>query len=345
MMADVVAARHSPHYRPLRTRLVGSMAGFGALTLAVCVLAPLVGRTPISLMRAFDQSIPFADNLDAQIFFIARLPRVLAAALIGGSLASAGVVFQALLRNPLADPFTLGISAGASAGAMFAIVLGASITALPPLPVASLLGAFLGATIVYRLATLRRAPLSTSVLLLAGVTLNSFFGASVMGLQFVADFTQVARAARWLMGDLDVGSFAPILASLPLLIPAGIVFAMLPSSLNVLSLGSDAAASRGVDVHRAQRLAFLGAALATAGSVSLAGPVGFVGIIVPHMVRLVVGGDHRIVLPASALLGAAFLVTCDLVARTAFGAVELPVGIVTAVIGGPFFLWLLVSKG
>jgi iron complex transport system permease protein len=332
-------------YRPVRTKLVASLLGFGILAAAVCLLAPLVGSTPISLMRAFDRSVPFAENVDAQIFFIARLPRVLAAAMIGATLASAGVVFQALLRNPLADPFTLGISGGASAGAMTAIVLGASIAAVPPVPVASLLGAALGATIVYRLATLRRAPLSTSVLLLAGVTLNAFFAAAVMGLQYVADFTEVARAARWLMGDLDVGSFGPLLATLPLLIPAVAIFALLPSSLNVLSLGSDAAAARGVDVHRSQRLSFLGATLATAGAVSLAGPVGFVGIIVPHMVRLVVGGDHRILLPASALLGAAFLVACDLIARTAVASIELPVGIITAVIGGPFFLWLLVRQG
>ncbi len=342
----VVAAVQSPAtYRPVRTKLLVSLAGFGTLAVVVCALAPLVGRTPVSLARAFDQSIPFADNVDAQIFFIARLPRVLAAALIGGTLAAAGVVFQALLRNPLADPFTLGISAGASAGAMTAIVLGATVAGIPPVPVASLLGAVLGASIVYRLATLRRSPLSTSILLLAGVTLNSFFAAWVMGLQYVADFTQVARAARWLMGDLDVGSFGPIVATLPLVIPAVILFAMLPSSLNVLSLGADAAAARGVDVHRAQRMAFLGAALATAGAVSLAGPVGFVGIIVPHMVRLLVGGDHRIVLPASTLLGAAFLVICDLIARTVVGSVELPAGIITAIIGGPFFLWLLVRKG
>jgi len=344
-MTGVTAPQYAVRGGPVRTKLIASLAGFGALAVATCVVAPLVGRTPVNLARAFNTSIPFAENVDAQIFFIARLPRVLAAALIGGSLASAGVVFQALLRNPLADPFTLGISAGASAGAMVAIVLGASIAAVPPVPLASLLGAILGASIVYRLATLRRTPLSTSVLLLAGVTLNSFFSASVMGLQFVADFTQIARAARWLMGNLDVGGFGPILATLPLMIPALVIFAMLPSSLNVLSLGADAAAARGVDVHRAQRLSFLGAALATGGAVSLAGPVGFVGIIVPHMVRLMVGGDHRVVLPASALLGGAFLVTCDLIARTAFNSVELPVGIVTAVIGGPFFLWLLVRKG
>jgi iron complex transport system permease protein len=332
-------------HRPLRTRLITAVAGFGLLAAVVCLLAPLAGSSSISLTRAFDRSIPFADNVDAQIFFIARLPRVLAAALIGATLAAAGVVFQALLRNPLADPYTLGISAGASAGAMLAIITGTTVALIPPVPVMSLVGAALGAVIVYRLATLRRSPLSTSVLLLAGVTLNSFFGAAVMGLQYIADFTQIARAARWLMGDLDVGSFRPIVATLPLIVPAALLFAVLPASLNLLSLGSDAAASRGVDVQRAQRLAFLGAALATAGAVSLAGPVGFVGIIVPHVVRLLVGGDHRVLLPAAALAGAAFLVSCDLIARTAIATVQLPVGIITAVIGGPFFLWLLVRKG
>jgi iron complex transport system permease protein len=344
-VAIATATPRTVAYRPIRTRLVASLTGFALLTVAICIVAPLVGSTPVSLARALDRSIPFADNVDAQIFFIARLPRVLAAVVIGATLAAAGVVFQALLRNPLADPFTLGISAGASAGAMAVIVLDLAVTVVPPVPVASLIGAAVGASIVYRLATLRRAPLSTSILLLAGVTLNSFFGACVMALQYVADFTQIARAARWLMGDLDVGSFTPILATLPLVIPAFAIFATLPSALNVLSLGADAAAARGVDVHRAQRLAFLGSALATAGAVSLAGPVGFVGIIVPHLVRQIVGGDHRILLPASALAGAAFLVACDLIARTAVTSTELPVGIVTAVIGGPFFLWLLVRKG
>ncbi len=343
-MGTVANARSILPYRHVRSKMLLSLTAFGAIAVVVCAVAPLIGSTPVSLARALDRSIPFADNVDAQIFFIARLPRVLAAAIIGATLASAGVVFQALLRNPLADPFTLGISAGASAGAMTAIVFGAATTAtIVPVPAASLAGAALGATIVYRLATLRRTPLSTTVLLLAGVTLNTFFGAVVMGLQYVADFTQVARAARWLMGDLDVGSFWPIVATLPLILPALAIFAVLPSSLNVLSLGADAAASRGVDVHRSQRLAFLGAALATAGAVSMTGPVGFVGIIVPHIVRLLVGGDHRLVMPASALFGATFLVLCDLVART-IAQVELPVGIVTALIGGPFFLWLLVRQ-
>jgi iron complex transport system permease protein len=331
---------------PLRGRLAVTLLGFGAVAVAACVLAPLVGSTPIRLSRALDSSIPMADNVDAQIFFIARLPRVMAGAIAGAALAAAGVVFQAMLRNPLATPFTLGVSAGASLGAMLATVLGASFALGPlsPVPLASLAGASVASAIVYWLATPYRRAMSTSVLLLAGVTLNSFFSALIMFVQYVADFSQVYRAVRWVMGDLDVGSFQPILAVLPLLAVAFGLFALLPSSLNLLSVGTDAAATRGVDVARAQRLAFVSASLATAAAVSLAGPIGFIGIVVPHLVRLIVGVDHRLVLPASALFGAAFLVACDLAARTIMAPLEIPVGVVTAILGGPFFLWLLVRQ-
>jgi iron complex transport system permease protein len=331
----------------VRARLALTVAGFGGLAIATCLLAPTIGTTSISLARVFDRSIPFDQNVDAQIFFVARLPRVLAGALVGSALASAGVVFQALLRNPLATPFTLGVSAGASLGAMLVIIFGAGLAAgaVPAVPAASFTGAALAAGMVYRLATRRGHAMSTSVLLLAGVTLNSFFSALIMFVQYLADFAQVYRAARWIMGDLDVGGFDTLTTSLPLVAAAFVLFALLPSSLNLLSLGSDAAAARGVDVARAQRLAFFSASLATSAAVSLAGPIGFVGIVVPHLVRLMVGVDHRIVLPASALFGAAFLVACDLIARTALAPIEIPVGVVTAMIGGPFFLWLLVRNG
>jgi len=332
--------------RPIRARLTVTLAGFGALALVTCLLAPLVGTTPISLARVFDRSIPFADNVDAQIFWVARMPRVAAGACVGAALAAAGVVFQAMLRNPLATPFTLGVSAGSSLAAMLVILFGASFAVGPfsAVPLASFVGAGVAAAIVYRLATLQGRAMSTAVLLLAGVTLNSFFSALIMFAQYIADFTQLARAMRWVMGDLDVGSFQPILASFPLLLVAFGLFALLPSSLNLLSVGVDAAATRGVDVARTQRLAFLSASLATAAAVSLAGPIGFVGIVVPHLVRLMVGVDHRVVLPASALFGAAFLVACDLIARTILAPIEVPVGVVTAILGGPFFLWLLVRK-
>lgn len=333
--------------RPIRARLVATIAVYGALAVVTCLLAPLVGSTPISFSRVFDRSIPFIENVDAQIFFVARMPRVLAGAVVGAALASAGVVLQALLRNPLATPFTLGVSAGAALGAILAISFGAAIAFGPfsAVPLASFAGAILAASIVYGLATKPGRPMSTSVLLLAGVTLNSFFSALILFVQYMSDFTETFRTVRWLMGDLDVGSFVPVLGALPLLLAAFAVFGMLPSSLNLLSVGAEQAATRGVDVARVQRLAFVSSALATAAAVSLAGPIGFVGIVVPHLVRLMVGVDHRIVLPASALFGAAFLVACDVVARTVLAPVEVPVGVVTAMLGGPFFLWLLVRKG
>jgi ABC-type Fe3+-siderophore transport system permease subunit len=253
---DAVAAA-----RPIRARLALTVSGFGLLTVMTCALAPLVGSTPIDLGRALDPSLPFASNVDAQILFIARLPRVLAGALVGAALASSGVVFQALLRNPLATPFTLGVSAGASLGAMLVIILGGTIA-----------------------------------------------------------------------------------GSLPLILASGAIFAVLPSSLNLLGVDADSASARGVDVAATQRWAFVSASMATSAAVALAGPIGFVGIVVPHLVRLLVGVDHRIVLPASALFGASFLVACDLVARTLLAPVEMPVGVVTAIIGGPFFLWLLVRE-
>ena len=329
---------------PVRRRLWTVLPLFAAAALAAVLLAPTVGSTPISLARAFDRAVPWAENVDAQIFFVARLPRVLAAALVGASLAASGVVLQALLRNPLATPFTLGVSAGAALGAMLVIAAGLDMGALgvSSVPLASFTGSIVATAIVYWLARSQRRGLSTNVLLLAGVTLNSFFSALILFVQYLADFTQAFRTVRWLMGDLDVGSYGPIVAALPLVVLSFIAFAVLARSLNLLSLGSDAAAARGVDVVRAERLAFLSASLATGAAVSLAGPIGFIGIVVPHLVRLLVGADHRVVLPASACFGAAFLIGCDLVSRTVMAPMELPVGIVTAMIGGPFFLWQLV---
>jgi iron complex transport system permease protein len=329
---------------PLRRRLSIVVPVCLAAAAVATLVAPTVGSTSISLARVFDRSLPWTDNVDAQIFFVARLPRVLAAAMVGATLAASGVVLQALLRNPLATPFTLGVSAGAALGAMLALTAGLDVGLLgvTSVPLASFGGSMLATALVYWLARSQRRGLSTNVLLLAGVTLNSFFSALILFVQHLADFTQTARTVRWLMGDLDVGSYAPLAAALPLVVLSLGVFAALARSLNVLTLGADAAAARGVDVARAERLAFFSASLATGAAVSLAGPIGFVGIVVPHVVRLLVGADHRLVLPASVGLGAAFLIACDAVSRTAFAPVELPVGIVTAVIGGPFFLWQLV---
>jgi iron complex transport system permease protein len=316
------------------------------LTAVTCLLAPLAGTTHISLSAAFDRSRPFADNVDAQIFFIARLPRVLAAALAGSALAAAGVVFQALLRNPLASPDTLGISAGASLGAMLALTFHAdfSFAGIAAVPIASFTGAMGALLTVYGLAAVRRRGASTTVLLLAGVTLSALLLSVAEFVQYLADFTQTFQTVRWLMGSLDIGSYTPITAALVPMLPACAGFATLPRVLDLISFGPDSAAARGVDVEKAERIALISASVATGAAVSLGGPIAFIGIIVPHLVRLIVGADHRIVLPASALFGATFLVLCDLVARVALAPLELPVGIVTAMIGGPFFLWLLFRR-
>ena len=327
-------------------RLALTVGAFGVVTLGAILSAPLVGSTDIDLRRAFSRSVPFADNVDAQIFFVARLPRTLAGALVGSMLASAGVVLQALLRNPLATPFTLGVSAGAALGAMLAITFGWSFAwiGIPAAPAASFIGSLAAVGIVYALARARHSGMSTNVLLLAGVTMNAFFSALILFVQYFADFAQTYRMLRWLMGDLDISSYQPLLTALPLVVLSFAVFAWLARPLNLLTLGPESAGTHGLDVTRAQRAAFLSASLATGAAVSVGGPIGFIGIIVPHLVRLLVGSDHRIVLPASALFGAAFLIGCDVVARTVMAPIELPVGVITALIGGPFFLWLLVRK-
>jgi iron complex transport system permease protein len=305
-----------------------------------------VGSTPLRLSRVFDPSIPIEQNVDRQIFFVARLPRVLTAALVGASLSAAGAVFQALLRNPLASADTLGVSGGAALGATAAITFHASFTlfGIAAVPLASLAGSLGALAVVYALTTARRHGVAGTGLLLAGVALNAFFSAVVLFVQSLADAAETFRTVRWLMGSLDIASYAPLAGAVPLLAIAAAGLFSLPRTLDVLTLGADAAAARGVDVRRSERIALVSASLATGTAVSLGGPVSFVGIIVPHLVRLMVGSDHRMTLPAASLFGATFVIVCDLAARTLFFPAELPVGIVTALIGGPFFLWLLMRN-
>jgi iron complex transport system permease protein len=320
-----------------------TLTGFGATTLLICLLAPLAGSTPINLSRVFDRTLPLADNVDAQVFFVARLPRVVAAGIVGAGLALSGVVFQALLRNPLASPDTLGVSAGATLGAMLALTAHADFTLMgvSVVPLTSFAGTLGALAIVFALSLARRQGTSSTVLLLGGIAIAALLNAVGRFIQYLADVTQTFQMVQWLMGSLDVGSYAPIVASL---VPFGLAcagFATLPRVLDLISLGEEAAEARGVDVVRSERIALVSASLSTGAAVSLGGPILFVGIIVPHIVRLIVGADHRLVLPASALFGASFLVVCDLIARTIVAPVEVPVGIITAIIGGPFFLWLL----
>jgi iron complex transport system permease protein len=269
-----------------------------------------------------------------------RLPRVLLAMLTGCALAAAGTTFQGLLRNPLADPYILGVSSGAALGAVVAILfLNASGQPglLVPLAVAGALGAI---SVVYTTSNVR-GHISRQTLLLVGVVVNACLGAAIAFLTVLASPLRLTEVIRWLMGVLD-SPFAPE-STLPVLaavVAVGFVVLYLQAGrLNLLTLGEEAASQLGVNTERTKRLCFLAASLVTAGTVSVTGPIGFVGLIVPHVLRLLVGADHRLLLPAATLAGGIFLVLCDAVARS-LGDL-FPVGVLTAVFGGPFFILLL----
>ncbi|MFH0795336.1 MAG: iron ABC transporter permease [bacterium] len=332
-------------HRPLGARLALMMIALGVIALLVLLICPLVGPVKINLSEVFDRSRPFEDNTAAVIFFRTRLPRVLLGLIVGAALATAGVVFQALLRNDLATPFTLGVSGGAALGAVVMVHLGlqASVFGLPIVSFGSFLGALLAVAIIYMLARSKNV-LSTNTLLLAGVTLNFFFSAVILLIQYLSDYTQTFQMFRWMMGGLDVTDIRFVLHQYPTVMLCILGLWIMARPLNLLSFDDRTAAHLGLEVESAKRWLLLIASLMTAIVISAAGPIGFVGLVVPHLLRLVVGPDHRLLIPGSALLGGSFLVVCDTLARSLISNYELPVGIVTALVGGPFFLWLLLRS-
>jgi iron complex transport system permease protein len=274
-----------------------------------------------------------------------RMPRVLLAFFVGGSLAMVGVALQALLRNPLADPFVIGISSGAALGAAIALLfgLGISVGSISALPVCAFAGALLSLMIMYRISAAQYG-FSVYTLLLAGVVLNAIFSAFIMFLTSIADPNRAFGMYAWLMGTLT-GPDWSTLGILVLYLGAGLVMlGMHAQSLNLLTLGEETARSLGVEVERVKKSVFLAAALLTGAVVSFSGIIGFVGLIIPHAVRLVVSADHRLLLPVAGLVGGMFLMMADTVARTALSPSEFPVGVITALVGGPVFLWLLTTR-
>jgi len=273
-----------------------------------------------------------------------RLPRVLLAFLVGGTLAAVGVALQALLRNPLADPFVIGISSGAALGAAMALLfgIGLSMWGLATLPVCAFGGALVSLLIVYRISATHFG-FSIYTLLLAGVVLNAIFSAFIMFLTTVSDPNRAFGMYAWLMGSLT-GPDYPTLGILGIYLGIGLVLlATQAHSLNLLTLGEEAARSLGVEVERVKKLIFLAAALLTGAVVAFSGLIGFVGLIVPHAVRLTLSADHRLLLPIAGLAGGVFLMVADTVARTLLSPTEIPVGVVTALVGGPVFLYLLMN--
>jgi iron complex transport system permease protein len=320
------------------TRLVVLVAA----AIAVLVVTPFVGIESLPLEVV---TRPGGTDAAAVIFWSLRLPRVVAALLAGAGLAIGGAAFQALFRNPLATPFTLGVSSGAAFGVALVSRLGVGIVVAGVAldSVAALVGALLAVAVVWALTHLRPT-FSTMVLLLAGVAMSFFFSSLILFLQYTASLGDSYRIVRWLMGGLAGVDGSAVVQMVPFVAVGIVALGWRARELDLLSVGADIAASRGVDVVGTRRWIFLATSVMVGGVVATCGPVGFVGMMAPHICRLLVGAEHRFLLPASCLFGGAFLALCDAAARTVMAPAELPVGIITAFLGGPFFLWLLLRK-
>lgn len=295
-------------------------------------------------MEGAEQALSVRDRI---IILDIRLPRAVMGLLVGASLAVSGAIMQGLFRNPLADPALVGVSSGASLGAVLIIVLGSSlfgpmfaIFGFYALPVAAFLGGLATTLLLYRIAT-RSGQTSVATMLLAGIALSALANAVTGVLIFVADDKQLRDLTFWGLGSLAGANWTKILSAGPIIAVSLAVVPFLARGLNALTLGEAAAFHMGIPVQRLKNIAIVSVAASTGASVAVSGGIGFVGIVVPHVLRLVIGPDHRYLLPASALLGGTLLIFADMIARTIVPPAELPIGIITAFAGAPFFLWIL----
>ena len=333
------------------------MATLGVLaltTLAVGIVCLRFGAQSIAydeILRVFldaftrNEINSGTSDVVSTILLQVRLPRIMLGFLVGCSLATVGVALQALLRNPLADPYVLGVSSGAALGAAVGVLLGAgtSFLAETALPVCGFAGGLLALVIVYHMAA-NHEQLPIHSLLLTGVILNAIFSALIMFITSILDPNRSYGMMTWLMGTLTAPTYSG-LAGLGVYLAIGLFLLFRQMRvLNVLALGEESARTLGIDTEQVKRIIFVLAALVTGAVVSVSGMIGFIGMVVPHAVRLVTGADHRLLLPASALVGGTFLMGADTIARTMISPAEIPVGIITALAGGPFFVYLLLWR-
>ena len=314
------------------------------VVVAVIILlaVPFFGPVDIPLSAIFK---PESADTTSMIFWQIRFPRVLTALLAGSALAVSGMAFQAMFRNPLATPFTLGVSSGASLGAVLWMRTGIvfSLGFISGTAMAAFTGAVFSVVSVYGLVRIR-GRLAVDRLLLAGVAMSFFFSSLIMFVHFTSNLHDTFRLMRWLMGSLAGTGYASVIQIAPFAVSGIIVFFFLRHDLNLLIAGDDIAQSRGVNVQRIRHIIFFMTSLMVGSVVAACGPIGFIGLMVPHMCRLMTGINHKYLLPASIVFGGTFLAVCDAVARTAAVPVEIPVGVITALLGGPFFIWLLLGK-
>lgn len=334
-----------PHPRAVTAALLALMVAVSVLSLGTGA----AGLSPARLIATITGGAPLT-QAESLILQDIRLPRLAMGLMVGASLAVAGALMQGLFRNPLADPGIVGVGAGAGLGAVAAIVLGGL---LPPalallagphlIPFAAFLGGWFATLILTRVAA-SGGQTAIATLLLAGIALGAIAGAATGILTYVADDQQLRDLTFWSMGSLAGASWAKIAAAMPLILPVLLLSPLLARALNALALGEPQAAHLGIHVERTKRLTILATAAAAGAATAIAGGIGFIGIVVPHLLRLATGPDHRALLPHAALLGGTLLVAADMIARTFMAPAELPIGIVTATIGAPVFLWILLRR-
>lgn len=330
---------------PTTARSAFALLLSSALLVGAILLSVGVGSSGLSpgevLSTLFGGGTPTSEAIVLRL----RLPRSLLAGGVGAGLALSGAVFQALLRNPLAEPYVLGISGGAAVGAVSAIVLGWTRLGVWILPAVAYVGALATIVLVLRIASAVGPGLNTRVLILAGVVVGAFFNAVILLLLSTADVQSFRSAIFWMMGRFSGASWSSVWSLFAFLIPCSAVLVALARPLNLLAVGEETAGHLGVRVESVRRLAYLVTSLLVAAAVAVSGVIGFVGLIVPHGVRLLTGSDHRLLLPTCLLGGGAFLVFADTLARTINAPAELPTGVVTALVGVPMFVVLLLRRG
>jgi len=328
------------------SRVIRISTVLGMVFIAVAVASVLIGPAKIGfieglrgLLCGWREGYSGLTPSEKTIIFSIRLPRVIFAGLVGASLSAAGVIFQALLRNPLADPFILGVSGGSAVGAIVGIIIG--LGSIPfGIPALAFLGASATVVLVFFIGR-TRGELHSNTLLLSGVIVNAFFSAVIMFLISMSRNADLHNIMFWLMGDLSIAAWVKIIFISVLLFVGFMVIYSYARPLNLIVAGEETAMQLGVNVERTKIVLFLAGSLVTAVAVSFSGIIGFVGLIIPHIMRMLLGPDHRILLPASLLFGASFLVVADTVARTVIPYSELPVGVITALCGAPYFIYLL----
>jgi iron complex transport system permease protein len=326
------------------SRVIWVSIMLGLCLLMVAVASLFIGTAHISLSKVIGLATGTLSPEDPAklILLKIRLPRVVLAGMVGFGLSLGGVVFQALLRNPLADPFILGISSGAAFGAILGIFLGFTFTlGIPSLAFA---GALLTVYLVLAIGS-RRMGMESSSILLTGVIINAFFTAIIMFFISTTGDSRLHAMLYWLYGDLSQSRLGPLVFLVPVVVVASVVLFAYARDLNLLTAGEEDAFQMGVNVEKAKKICLLTVSLMIGLTVSLSGLIGFVGLILPHLARMAFGSDHRLLLPVASLGGAIFLIAADTLARTVISPSELPVGVITAFLGAPFFIFLLKTRG